>query len=288
MLHRAPSLPPEELYGIIGHPAGHSLSPLLFTALFAEAGRAAVYFRWDLPPERLGDFMRAVRALHIRGVSVTIPHKEAVLPFLDVVSERARLAGAVNTLYWEGDRLCGENTDIGGFLAPLTTRRPRRALVLGNGGAARAVLCGLRERGVECFVAGRSRPRAEALAKDFAAAVLPWEACAHAAWPDADLLVNATPLGMKGAHETETPLPCFPRAKGACLAYDLVYRPRPTRFLTEAAAAGWQTQDGLGMFLAQAQGQFRLWTGQEWTPQAAALAERTLLAALAEDGSPMK
>lgn len=283
MFQHSPSLPPEELYGIIGHPVGHSLSPLLFTALFAETGRPAVYFRWDLPPERLGDFMRAVRTLPIRGVSVTIPHKEAVVPFLDGVSERARLAGAVNTLYWEGDRLCGENTDIGGFLAPLATRNPRRALVLGNGGAARAVLCGLRERGVECFVAGRSLSRAEALAKDFAAAVLPWEACANTAWPDADLLVNTTPLGMRGAHEAETPFPHFPQANGSRLAYDLVYRPRPTRFLKEAAAAGWETQDGLGMFLDQAQGQFRLWTGEAWTPRAADLAESTLLAALAKD-----
>ena len=283
MFDTSPLLPPEELYGIIGHPLGHSLSPLLFTTLFAATARPAAYFRWDVSPEQVDDFMRAVRVLHIRGASVTIPHKEAVLPFLDAVSERARRAGAVNTLYWEGERLCGDNTDIGGFLAPLEKRQPRRALVLGNGGAARAVLAGLLERGVECFVAGRSRHKAEALARDFGASVLPWEECAHAAWPDADLLVNATPLGMQGAREGETPFPSFPKTgnNGDRLAYDLVYRPRPTRFLREAAAAGWATQDGLAMFLAQALEQFRLWTGEIWTPDMAALAKRTL--AFAED-----
>ncbi len=145
------------------------------------------------------------------------------------------------------------------------------------------MLAGLLERGVECFVAGRSRHKAEALARDFGASVLPWEECAHAAWPDADLLVNATPLGMQGAREGETPFPSFPKTgnNGDRLAYDLVYRPRPTRFLREAAAAGWATQDGLAMFLAQAQEQFRLWTGEIWTPDMAALAKRTL--AFAED-----
>lgn len=269
---------PEELYGIIGHPLGHSLSPLLFGTLFAQLGRPAAYCRWDVEPERVGGFMTAVRVLGIRGVSVTIPHKEAVIPFLDRLSERARAAGAVNTLYWDGDHLCGENTDIAGFLAPLGGRAPRRALVLGNGGAARAVLSGLRERRTESvLVAGRSQAKTRELARDFGADVLPWEERTQLGRLGIDLVVNATPLGMQGGREKETPLP----AEGFAgtipgLAYDLVYRPRPTRFLGEAAAAGWTVQDGLAMFLAQARMQFRLWTGGDWTPALVDSAARTL------------
>ena len=268
-----------QVFGIIGHPLGHSLSPLLFNSLFSEQGRKAVYCRWDVEPGRVGDFMTAMRVLRIRGASVTIPHKQAVTPFLDKLSERAAAAGAVNTLYWEDDLLCGENTDIAGFLAPLTARglSPRRVLVLGNGGAARAVLAGLRELAPDAvYLSGRSPGKLAEAAAPFGATPLPWEERGRLDELGVDLLINTTPLGMQGTREAETPFPesFFANALShrsrqnghPCLAYDLVYRPRPTRFLQEARAAGWDTQDGLAMFLAQAGMQYKLLTGDDRPP----------------------
>lgn len=258
---------PEELYGIIGYPLGHSLSPLLFTSLFAEIHRPAVYFKWETPPEKVADVINAVRTLHICGLSVTIPHKEVVIPYLDELSERAEFAGAVNTIYWKEDRLCGDNMDIAGFLAPLEKKNPKRALVLGCGGAARAVLAGLRERNIPTLLTGRSAEKAEKLATEFDATVLSWNDRSDAG-KQVDLLINATPLGMQGKFEKDTPFPFFDTIANTAksvqkLAYDLVYRPNPTRFLREASAAGWETQGGLDMFAAQAKKQFFLWTGQE-------------------------
>lgn len=269
----------QELYGIIGHPLGHSLSPQLFGAIFAQEQRQAAYFRWDVRPEDVGGFVAAVRLLGIRGASVTLPHKQAVMPFLDVLSQRAALAGAVNTLYWDQGRLCGENTDIAGFLEPLQTRSFHRALVIGSGGASRAVLTGLRERRAEIFVTARSQEKAESLAEDFNARVVPWKERAEVA-SGMDLLINTTPIGMRGEYENLAPISFTDSPAPGSLAYDLIYTPRPTRFLREAAAAGWETQDGLDMFLAQARAQFRLWTGRDWTRENSRLAQETLEQAL--------
>jgi len=242
-----------------------------------------VYMAWPLEPGRVGDFITAVRTLPIRGASVTIPHKQTVLPLLDGVSERARAVGAVNTLYWRDGQLLGENTDVTGFLAPLRQRaatgwRCVRALVLGNGGAARAVLAGLNELagagdGVvgAVAVAGRNAEKAAPLAAEFGAAVVDWDA--RAAW-GADLVVNTTPMGMSGERQGDTAYPAQGFAGRTGLAYDLVYNPLRTRFLSEAAGAGWDVQDGLAMFVEQGREQFRLWTGLELPAEGA----RTLVA----------
>ncbi len=272
----------QELYGIIGHPLGHSLSPQLFGAIFAQERRQAAYFRWDVRPEDVGGFMEAVRILGIRGASVTLPHKQAVIPFLDVLSQRAALAGAVNTLYWDEGRLCGENTDIAGFLEPLQTRSFRRALVIGSGGVSRAVLAGLRERKAEIFVTARSEEKAGILAEDFNVQLVPWKERAEAAL-SMDLLINATPIGMQGEYENLAPISFIGAPAPGSLAYDLIYIPRPTRFLREAAAVGWDIQDGLAMFLAQAQAQFHLWTGRAWTRENTCLARETLERALSRN-----
>lgn len=251
---------PGALYGIIGHPLGHSLSPLLHNWGFELLKLDGVYLPWPLEPEKLPDFLTAVRALPIRGVSVTIPHKQAVLPLLDRVSERARRVGAVNTLYWDGDALCGENSDVLGFLAPLRGRTFAEALVLGAGGAARAVLAGLAELGVpRVRLANRTAARARELAAEFGVEAAPWE---ERAAGGADLVINTSPLGMRGEREGETPL-TRDDFSGRGLAYDLVYNPLRTRFLAEADAAGWETQDGLSMFVEQGRAQFRLWTGRD-------------------------
>nr|GBO97557.1 shikimate 5-dehydrogenase I alpha [Nitratidesulfovibrio sp. HK-II] len=207
---------PRELYGIIGHPLGHTMSPLLHNWGFGLLDIPAVYMAWPLEPGRVGDFITAVRTLPIRGASVTIPHKQAVLPLLDGVSDRARAVGAVNTLYWRDGRLLGENTDVTGFLAPLRQRaaagwRCARALVLGNGGAARAVLAGLHELGPDgegvvgaVAVTGRNPEKAAPLAAEFGAAVVDWDA--RGAW-GADLVVNTTPMGMSGERQGDTAYP---------------------------------------------------------------------------------
>lgn len=227
---------PEKLYGIVGHPLGHSLSPRLHNAGFARTGWPGAYFAWPVPPERLPDFINTVRLLPVHGVSVTIPHKEAVIPLLDRLTPRARAVGAVNTLYWDGDALCGDNTDVPGFLAPLQNHPPiTAALVLGAGGAARGVLAALRERNIpRIAVANHNADKAATLAAAFDAEALPW--AERGLW-GADMVVNATPLGMRGARLEETPFPAQ-GFTGQGLAYDLVYNPLETRFLREATLAG--------------------------------------------------
>jgi shikimate dehydrogenase len=211
--------------------------------------------------------MARVRAEPIAGLSVTIPHKTAVMAYLDGVSELAARAGAVNTVYWRDGKLLGENTDVPGFCAPLEAlpRLPSSALVLGAGGAARAVLAGLARLGVpRVTLSNRNPDKAADLAREFAVQVAPWEARGEIV---AELVVNATPLGMAGPGVKETPYPAGNFRPGM-IAYDLIYNPGQTRFAREARAAGCAAIAGLSMFIEQAAGQFALWTGLELPRQA--------------------
>lgn len=256
-----PVLIPERLYGIIGYPLGHSLSPLLHNWGFQHHNLKAAYCRWAIPSDRLPEFAAALRTLPIHGASVTIPHKRAIMPFLDGLTVDALHAGAVNTLSWRDDELWGDNTDVQGFLEPLTARRNqiRTALVLGVGGASRAVVWGLKRIGVErTAVCGRDSVKTEALAREMGCERLLWEA--RGQW-SGDLLVNATPLGMSGKFEEMSPWPG--KMTNIRIAYDLVYNPRETCFLRQAGESGISVIGGLEMFIAQAQGQFRLWTKKE-------------------------
>ncbi len=252
---------PTRLYGIVGHPLGHTLSPLVHNWGFRHFGIPGVYLAWPVEPGRLADFVTAVRVLGIAGVSVTIPHKTAIMPLLDDITDRAAKVGAVNTLYWREGRLCGENTDVAGFIRPFVERgiRPASALVLGCGGAARAAVAGLRELAVpDVRVSNRTPGRAEGVCRDFGVAFVPWEKRGEFA---AGLVVNTTPLGMLGQNEGLSPMPA--EALGPTgLAYDLVYNPYATRFVRDAAAAGAGVIVGLEMFFWQAVEQFRLWTGR--------------------------
>lgn len=254
--------PPTRLFGIIGHPLGHTMSPALHNWGFRRMGVDAEYRAFPTPPEGLPAFMRQLRELPIMGLSVTIPHKLAVMEHLDGASARVKAVGACNTLYWDGERLLGENTDVTGFVAPLRELPvvPGSALVLGAGGAARAAMAGLVELGVaDVGVSARGTAKAEALAGDFGAAALPWE---DRGFAEAELIVNATPLGMLGERREMSPLPETARLGPGQVAYDLVYNPVDTRFLRQAAAHECRTIDGLSMFIHQAAEQFRLWTGQ--------------------------
>ncbi|MCA1944459.1 MAG: shikimate dehydrogenase [Desulfovibrio sp.] len=279
-LQRFPSpLPdsPQLLLGIIGQPLGHTLSPALHNWALQEAGVSGVYCRWELPPERLGRMLDAVRTLPIHGLSVTIPHKEAVMDLLDESTPFARQIGAVNTLYWHEGRLCGDNTDVEGFLTPLRELPVfESALVLGAGGAARAALAGLSALGVSRIgIANRSPERALALAELFHVQHVPWSQRTEFG---AALVVNATPLGMHGERKDQSPWP-EDAWTHVTAAYDLVYNPLRTRFLMDARTAGALALEGLRMFLGQAQCQFTRWTGATfpWDP-----ARRLLLDALRE------
>lgn len=254
---------PQRLYGVLGFPVAHSLSPALHNWAFRELSIPAAYMAFAKTPEDLPEFLRAVRALPVSGLSVTIPHKVAVMDCLDGVSDLARRVGAVNTLYWDADRLLGENTDIEGFLEPLRDmgRKPASALVLGAGGAARAVLAGLLDLGVaEVAVTGRTPDKAEALAREFDVGFLAWEDRRQAA---AELVVNTTPLGMAGERQGLSAWADVGMSPDQT-AYDLVYNPQKTRFLADAQGMGCRTIDGLTMFVAQARAQFRLWTGRDF------------------------
>ena len=247
-------------YGIIGWPLGHSKSPLLHNWGLRTSGLPGSYEAWPTEPKKLKAFMAEVRARHIKGVSVTIPHKQAVLPYLDGLTPRAQAVGAVNTLFWQGGKLLGDNTDVAGIVAPLTQHQGgiASALVLGAGGAARAACAALQELGVpEIAVANRTASKAEALAKDFGITTVEWEGRAARPW---SLLVNTTPLGMAGEHKDKSPWP-VEAFTGIGLVFDLVYNPVRTKLLSEAQDAGIPVISGLQMFLQQGLAQFKIWTG---------------------------
>ncbi len=254
---------PDRVFGLIGHPVSHSLGPVLHNWAFQRQALPWVYMAWDVETDDIARMMDAVRLLPIGGLSVTIPHKRAVLEYLDGISERARQVGAVNTLHWHGTKLLGENTDVDGFLAPLeeTGRTFDTALILGAGGAARAALVALQQLGIlNIRITNRTQNKAEELAADFDAKVVEWES--RTEYPAA-LLVNTTSLGMSGRHADESPWPADAFPSG-CTAYDIVYNPLRTKFLREARTAGCHVVDGLTMFIHQALAQFRLWTGQSF------------------------
>ena len=252
--------------GVIGDPVRHSLSPLLHNAAFAALGLDWVSVAFGVPPGALDAALAGARALGLRGVSVTMPHKEAVAAKVDRSSAAAARLGAVNCVVVEPDGLVGENTDGQGFVAALRRGAGfdpsgRRCLVAGAGGAARAVVLALGEAGAsEVVVVGRSPVRvahAASLAGEAGRAGEPSEAAGS------DLVVNATPLGMAGTAESDLLAPIDPELVGpGQLVVDLIYAPRPTRWLELAQRRGATTLDGLGMLVHQAALQIELWSGR--------------------------
>ncbi|WP_392566858.1 shikimate dehydrogenase [Utexia brackfieldae] len=252
------------LYGIIGYPLGHSMSPLLHTTAFRDLGIPAVLLPWSTPPEKLATFVESMRLLNIKGCCVTIPHKQTVIPFLDEVTDRVKAIGAANLIYWDGDKLCGDNTDVLGFMAPLEENPAapelKKVLLLGAGGAARAAVVGLQTLGyTDITVTDIAADLPVTLAKEFNLQVVDWDKRGSV---EADIVINSTPLGMQGKFESQTAYDTewFKGKKG--LAYDIVYTPFMTRFRQEAEAAGWRSVSGRDMFIAQADAQFKTWTGQ--------------------------
>ncbi|MFQ5417421.1 MAG: shikimate dehydrogenase family protein [Myxococcota bacterium] len=186
------------LCAIVLHPAGHTRSPAMHNAAFAALGIDAVYLAFDVPPERLTDAIAGLRALGARQLSVSLPHKQAILPLLDEVDERARAIGAVNTVIQRGDRLCGSNTDWLGAIRALERAGPldgKHAVVLGAGGTARAVVYGLRERVARVTVLNRSAERARSLASELGAYGA--GSLADLAGTPCDVVINTTSVGLR-------------------------------------------------------------------------------------------
>ncbi|MCW0233089.1 MAG: shikimate dehydrogenase [Ferrovibrio sp.] len=260
--------------GVIGWPVDHSRSPKLHGFWLQQHGLTGRYDRLPVPPENLAAFMAALpREPGFRGVNVTIPHKVAVLPYLAQIDPVARRIGAVNTIVVQPDgSLFGSNTDAFGFFESLRAAAGENenmagwqvaaapAVVLGAGGAARAIIVALLDAGVsELRLVNRSFDKAESLAAEFGPAItaLDWEERA-AALGGAGLLVNTTSLGMTGQPALDLPLDDLPRA---ALVSDIVYTPLETDLLARARARGNPAVDGLGMLLHQGRPGFQAWFG---------------------------
>ncbi|HYJ86755.1 MAG TPA: shikimate dehydrogenase, partial [Pyrinomonadaceae bacterium] len=255
-----------EIFGLVGSPVSHSLSPRLHNAAFEATGTNAVYIPFEV--RDLPAFIRRMAHPQTReidwkmsGLSVTAPHKLAVMDQLDWIEPVAREIGAVNTILIDGKGLSGYNTDVIGFIRPLVEKLGNlsglRSAVIGTGGAANAAVWALRNKGAQVTVFGRTAERAAALARKFGSDS---RELVEARFDGFDLLVNATPLGTAGQFQSQTPVYAA-QLRGARMAYDLVYNPIETQFLREARGAGCQTLGGMEMLIAQAIEQFRLWTG---------------------------
>jgi len=257
---------------VIGWPVEHSRSPLIHNYWLKHYGIAGEYRREAVRAEDFAAFIASLAGRGYVGANVTVPHKEAALA-LSAADERARAVGAANTLWFDDTRLRSTNTDVEGFLhnldacAPGWDRDVGKVVVLGAGGAARAVIYGLITRGVEKLVVlNRTAPRAEMLRRQFSARVqaADWDE-RDRALADAALLVNTTTLGMRGQGDLHIDLG---RLGADSVVADLVYVPVETPLIARAKARGLRTADGLGMLLYQAVRGFALWFGK--TPQVTA------------------
>jgi shikimate dehydrogenase len=253
--------------GVIGDPVAHSLSPALHQPALDQLGIPAVYERWHTQAADLANRVESLRDPQVLGASITVPHKIAVMSMLEDVSAAARRAGAVNTIVNRGGALLGDNTDIYGFAVTVSDalggRTPQVAIVVGAGGAARAVVLALEAAGAgEIVVANRDDERATRLAEDLRPApVRPMrldEDLMARELPRAGLLVNATSLGWH-AGETPIALPRLDLLPAGAVVADLTYR--DTDLLLAAQARGLKTVDGLAMLVHQGARAFELWTG---------------------------
>jgi shikimate dehydrogenase len=257
--------------GVIGYPVRHSLSPLLHNTAFAALDLNWTSVAFEVAPGRVGPALDGMRALGVAGLSVTMPHKADVAALVDERSDVAATLGVVNCVINREGTLRGDNTDGAGFLASLARAAAfdpsgRRCLVIGAGGAARAVILALARAGAsEVTVVNRTAIRAEEVVRLAGGVGRVHEAAARddeVTIRQADLVVNATPVGMSDAGATDDAVlvPASVLHAGQVVV-DLIYAPRPTRWLAAAADAGATTVDGLGMLVHQAAAQLELWTG---------------------------
>ena len=279
--------------GVIGNPLSHSVSPAMFKAAFAAAGIDGAYEAWDTPPDVLEGRVDALRGTDFLGANVTIPHKQAVIPFLDGTSDTAARAGAVNTIVHADDKLIGHNTDVAGFARALREDagfdpKGKRTMILGAGGASRAVALALVEAGAAViFVVGRQPRKTEGVVLAMKPLTPSGTTISWAYWGDgaflrslkeADLVVNCTPIGVMGSEQAgQSPVPAHliePRT----LVFDVVYNPAETPLTTAAKSRGAKAVSGLGMLVYQAAESFKLWTGKDADTAAMLAAARAALA----------
>jgi 3-dehydroquinate dehydratase / shikimate dehydrogenase len=271
-IYRYDEVTPEtELYGVIGDPIAHSMSPLIHNAAFQHEKMNKVYIPFRIPRENLASFLEDARELGIRGLSVTIPHKEAILKSLGKIDGAVRGVSAANTVQFEKDGLSGFNTDYRAAMDSLAAAleipeaagaspnlQGKSALVLGAGGAARAIAYGLVRRGAEVVIASRTSQRAEALAKALGCKAVDWTARHNYV---VDILVNCTPLGMH-PNVDETPFEKH-HLKPNMLVFDTVYNPESTLLIKDARSRSCTVVTGVEMFIRQAALQFKQFTSRD-------------------------
>lgn len=253
--------------GIVGHPIDHTLSPLMHNRAAELLNLDYVYAAFDVAPKDLRKAIAGLRGLGVRGINVTVPHKEKVIPFLDSLDEEVLLTGAVNTITLENGRLTGSNTDGKGFIKSLTIRgfdlRDKKVAIVGAGGSARAIGVAVCQAGAEeVTVINRSAPRGRRLARHLSqlgkvAFVSASSDNAAKAVRESDIIVQTTPCGMKRSD----PLPPISAGfRKEQLVYDIIYSVE-TRFLQKAKSKGASTVNGLEMLVYQGSESFRIWTG---------------------------
>jgi len=247
-----------EYVAIFGNPVAHSLSPQMHNAAFSHLGLNMAYLAFRV--DEAGEAASAIRKLGFLGASITVPHKEKIVPHLDEVDEIGRTIGAVNTILSRDGRLYGTNTDWLGVVQPLeqlTELGGKRVLILGAGGAARSAVYGLQRKDTQVFIMNRSEARGQKLATEMNCTFVPWQA-----WDQfrADLVVNATTVGMS-ATKDQSLVPAHWLRDGMVIL-DMVYRPLKTRLLQDAERAGCGCVSGLEMLLFQGVAQFEIWTGK--------------------------
>jgi len=248
------------VYGIIGHPVSHSLSPIMHNLAFKELGIKAVYGAFDVLPEKLKEAIAGIKALNIKGLSVTIPHKEEVMRYLDFIDEKAIEISAVNTILNEDGVLKGFNTDWIGVVKAFETAgvslKEKKVVIIGAGGASKAVVYAVAKKAKEVIIYNRTFEKAKKLAEKFNAKAQPWESLKFA---EGDIIIQTTSVGMK-SWKSPVEEEVIKRFK---VAMDIVYTPLETKFLSMAKANGLKVIDGLKMLLYQGVEQFKLWTGSE-------------------------
>jgi shikimate dehydrogenase len=262
------------LLGVIGHPIEHSLSPVMQNAALAALGADYVYLPFAIDPKDLWRALNGFEAIGLQGFNVTIPHKQAIMPLLHEISETAQAIGAVNTVCRTASGWYGTNTDIDGFLAPLQTQPQNwteaTALILGNGGAARAVVAGCYQLGCrQIRVIGRDRQKLDSFQQSWQdhplaakLSVFEWQELPNLL-SETHVLINTTPIGMAPQADRSPIDPTIlEKLPAGSIAYDLIYTPRPTLFLQQAAAQDCVAIDGLEMLVQQGAAALQLWLKQ--------------------------
>ena len=265
-----------KVLGILGCPVAHSLSPAMQNAALKAAGLNFLYVPLPTAPENLAAAVMGLRAMNFRGFNVTIPHKTSIMTLLDKIDDSAKSIGAVNTVVNDNGQLIGYNTDADGFMQALLktgfSPNNKSAVVLGAGGAAKAVVHSLRREGMQVTIGARNADKAANLAEHFGNATgsnrtqiagYNWQTAEFtAALKTAALVVNTTPLGMEPQIDAMPPVDLHNLSQHAII-YDVIYTPSETRLLKEAAALGHVTLNGEAMLVGQGATAFRLWTGIE-------------------------